>query len=131
MSVLERLAEKRIAEAAERGEFDNLPGAGRPLDLGEDAHVPPELRAIYRVLKNSGYLPPELVLGHELRTARQQVAAAATEDERVAAIRRLDSLRVSLESARGRPLSPALEDVYGERMLDRLGARGGSERSAE
>ena len=131
MSVLGRLAEKRIAEAIERGEFDNLRGAGRPLDLGEDAHVPAELRAIYRVLKNSGYLPPELVHGQALRAARQQVAAAATDDERAAAIRRLDSLRVNLESARGRPLSPALEDAYGERMLDRLGARGGGERSAE
>ena len=131
MSVLEKLAEMRIAEAVERGDFDNLQGAGRPLDLGEDAHVPAELRAIYRVLKNSGHLPPELVLDQELRAARQQVAAAATEDERVAAIRRLDSLRVSLESARGRPLSPALEAAYGERLLDRLGARGDGERPAD
>jgi len=33
---LVRLAERRISEAMERGEFDNLPGAGRPLaDLDE------------------------------------------------------------------------------------------------
>jgi hypothetical protein len=123
MSVLRRLAERRIAEAIERGEFDNLPGAGRPLDLGGDADVPSELRAIYRVLKNSGYLPQELTLGNEIRAARQRVEEAATEDERAAAVRRLDSLRVNLESARGRPLSPALEADYGERLLDRLGAR--------
>jgi hypothetical protein len=131
MSVLRRLAEKRIGEALERGEFDNLPGAGRPLDLGEDAHVPCELRGIYRVLKNSGYLPPEIVLGQEIRAASRQVAAAATEQERVAAIRRLDSLRVNLESARGRPLSLALEAAYGERLLDRLGARGGRQRRGD
>ena len=126
MSVLRRLAEKRITEAIDRGVFDNLQGAGRPLDLGEDAHVPVAVRAIHRVLKNSGYLPPELVLGQEIRAARQQVAAAATEVERAAAVRRLDSLRVGLESARGRPLSPALEAAYGERLLDRPGVHGDS-----
>ena len=131
MSVLRRLAEQRIAEALERGEFDELPGAGRPLDLGDDVLVPSELRAIYRVLKNSGYLPPELVLGQEIRAAHQRVAAATTEVERAAAVRRLDSLRVNLESARGRPLSPALEAAYGERLLDRLGARGDGYRSGD
>lgn len=28
--------ERQIREAMERGEFDDLPGAGRPLDLGDD-----------------------------------------------------------------------------------------------
>ena len=54
MSVLRRLAEKRITEAIDRGVFDNLQGAGRPLDLGEDAHVPVAVRAIHRVLKPGG-----------------------------------------------------------------------------
>ena len=30
------LAEERIRQAIERGEFDDLPGAGKPLDLGDD-----------------------------------------------------------------------------------------------
>jgi hypothetical protein len=131
MGVLRRLAEQRIVEAIERGEFDELPGAGRALDLGGDAYVPSELRAIYRVLKNSGYLPPELTLGNEIRAARRRVQEAATDDERAAAVRRLDSLRVKLESARGRPLSPALEAAYGERLLERLGGRRGGEQTGD
>ena len=31
IEIFESLAERRIREAAERGEFDNLPGAGQPL----------------------------------------------------------------------------------------------------
>jgi hypothetical protein len=54
------LIEEHIRRAHARGEFDNLPGAGKPLDLGEDAHLPAELRMAYRVLKNAGYLPEEL-----------------------------------------------------------------------
>lgn len=54
------LAERRIAEAIARGELDDLPGAGRPLDLDDDPLVPEELRAAYRILKNAGIAPPEV-----------------------------------------------------------------------
>ena len=60
MLALEWIAERRIAEAVSQGEFDNLPGAGRPLDLDDDALVPEELRAAYRILKNAGIAPPEV-----------------------------------------------------------------------
>ena len=60
MLALELIAEKRIAEALERGEFDDLPGRGRPLDLEEDPLVPEELRMAYRILRNAGYAPAEI-----------------------------------------------------------------------
>jgi len=40
-----------MQEAVGRGEFDNLPGTGKPLALDDDTLVLPELRAAYRVLK--------------------------------------------------------------------------------
>ena len=50
------LAERKIEEAIARGEFDNLPGAGRPLDLDdEDPLWPEEVRMARRILKNAGY----------------------------------------------------------------------------
>src|SRR5437868_12990496 len=60
MLVLELLAERKIEEAVARGEFDDLPGAGQPLELDEDPLVPGDLRVAYRILKNAGYVPPEL-----------------------------------------------------------------------
>jgi hypothetical protein len=54
------LAERRIEEAIARGELDDLPGAGRPLELDDDRLVPEELRLAYRILKNAGYVPPEV-----------------------------------------------------------------------
>ena len=60
MLALELLAERKIAEAVSRGEFDALPGAGRPLDLEDDALVPEELRMAYRILKNAGFTPKEV-----------------------------------------------------------------------
>lgn len=52
------VAEQKILEALKEGAFDNLPGAGRPLNLEEDAHIPPEWRMAHTLLKNSGFLEP-------------------------------------------------------------------------
>jgi len=50
------LAERRLEEAVARGEFDHLPGAGRPLDLDdEDPLLPEEMRMARRILRNSGF----------------------------------------------------------------------------
>ena len=50
MWLLDQWAERHIAEAQAKGEFDNLVGSGEPLILDDDSHVPPELRAGYRLL---------------------------------------------------------------------------------
>ncbi|MFB6328830.1 DUF1992 domain-containing protein [Pantoea deleyi] len=65
MWLVDELAEQHIRAALEKGELSNLPGAGKPLQLDDDSHVPPELRAGYRLLKNAGFLPPELELRRE------------------------------------------------------------------
>jgi hypothetical protein len=58
--MLDFLAERRIAEAVSRGELDELPGAGRPLDLDDDRLVPEDQRVANRILKNAGVAPPEV-----------------------------------------------------------------------
>ena len=65
MWLVDELAEQHIKAALEKGELSNLPGSGKPLLLDDDSHVPPELRAGYRLLKNAGFLPPELELRRE------------------------------------------------------------------
>ncbi len=60
MWLVDELAEQHIQQAQQKGEFDNLPGYGKPLALDDDSAVPEELRVGFRLLKNAGYLPPEL-----------------------------------------------------------------------
>ncbi|MGM8448157.1 DUF1992 domain-containing protein [Enterobacter bugandensis] len=60
MWLLNQWAERHIRDAQSKGDFDNLPGSGEPLELEDDSHIAPELRAGYRLLKNAGCLPPEL-----------------------------------------------------------------------
>ena len=52
----ESAIDKIIREAQERGEFDNLPGQGKPLNW-DDQHVPAEWQMANRVLKNAGFAP--------------------------------------------------------------------------
>ena len=40
------VAERKIEEAIEQGLFENLPGMGRPLDVEDISHLPPELRKL-------------------------------------------------------------------------------------
>jgi len=60
MLALELIAERKLAEAAARGELDDLPGAGQPLNLDEDPFVPEDQRMANRILRNAGCKPPEL-----------------------------------------------------------------------
>lgn len=58
--MLDSIAERKIAEAIANGELDDLPGAGKPLELDDDALIPEDLRMAYRILKNAGYAPEEI-----------------------------------------------------------------------
>ncbi|MDP5293415.1 DUF1992 domain-containing protein [Oceanimonas sp. CHS3-5] len=49
-----------MSQARREGQFEDLAGAGQPQQLEDDSLVPEHLRAGYRLLKNAGYLPPEL-----------------------------------------------------------------------
>src|SRR5215471_21636017 len=57
MDVWESLVERKIREAMEEGDFDNLPGKGQPLDLAENPFEDPELRMAHRLLRNAGFAP--------------------------------------------------------------------------
>jgi hypothetical protein len=63
---LDRISERRIRDAIEAGEFDNLEGAGKPLSLDDDSLVPKEMRAAFRILSNSGYAPDWMVLAQDI-----------------------------------------------------------------
>ncbi|AIE59107.1 DnaJ family domain-containing protein [Bacillus methanolicus] len=62
------MSEEKIRKAYENGEFDNLPGYGKPLKLDDLSSVPEELRMAYRLLKNAGYSPEENQLKQEMMT---------------------------------------------------------------
>jgi hypothetical protein len=123
MKVIEKIAEQRIREALERGEFDNLRGAGKPLELDDDSDVPQELRAAYRILKNSGFVPPEVELRREIAKAEQLLLQALTPADCERANQRLEFLLMKLAAARGGARDARVESAYFARLADKLTAR--------
>jgi hypothetical protein len=120
MEFFTRLAENRILQAIEAGEFDNLQGKGQPLDLDDDSHIPPELRMAYKILKNADCLPPELILRQEVVQLQDLVAAMPDEAEKLKQMRRLNFLIMKLNMMR--PISAELleNDLYTPKVLERL-----------
>ena len=116
--MIDAIAEQRIREAAQRGDFDDLPGAGKPLDLGDDLLVPEELRMAYRVLKNAGFVPPEVQTLNEIGTLERLIQALDEGEQRSVATRKLRLLRMQLESTRGGNLP--LEAAYYDPLIRRL-----------
>lgn len=100
MWLLDQWAERHILDAQTKGEFDDLPGRGEPLALDDDLHVPPELRAGYRLLKNAGCLPPELEQRREAVALVDLLKAVRPDDPQYAELsRRLALLELKLRQA--------------------------------
>ena len=57
MNRRESMAEKMLREAIEAGEFDNLPGKGKPIDLSENPFEDPDLRVVHKLLRDAGFAP--------------------------------------------------------------------------
>ena len=89
--MLEFLAEQKILEAVSRGELDGLPGAGRPLELDDDKLIPEDLRLAYRILKNAGFVPPEVEALNQIADLERMV----TKDSKAA--RKLALLKTRIE----------------------------------
>ena len=72
MDYIQKIVEEKIKEAMENGEFDNLPGKGKPVDLSEYFKTPEELRIAYDLLKNAGIIPQEIILKKEIEELKKQ-----------------------------------------------------------
>jgi hypothetical protein len=97
----DHFAEQRIREALERGEFDNLPNAGEPLNLDEYFAAPPDLRMAYSILKNANCAPVEVEILKEVARLKEALAGASDPAKRQefgrALVNRQTQLAIMLE----------------------------------
>lgn len=97
MDAISIIAEQRIREACERGAFDSLPGAGKPLELEDDSHIPEDLRMAYKLLKNAGYVPEEVLDRKEAQSIVDALEKCGDEQEKV---RQMKKSKWSLPASR-------------------------------
>jgi hypothetical protein len=74
LRTFESLIDQQVRAAEEAGQFKDLAGAGQPLNLDDDQHVPEEFRAGFRMLKNAGAAPPWIELQQTIRAEQAALA---------------------------------------------------------
>lgn len=116
--ILKKLAEKKIKEAQERGEFDNLSGRGKPLDFTEWDRVPEELRMAYKILKNAGFSPPEVELKKEIARIEDLLDSALDEQEKYRQIKKLNFLVTKLNMMRPVPINLEKDQRYYAKIVN-------------
>ena len=78
----DKLVESIIKEAQERGDFDNLPGKGKPIDLSAYFDTPEDVRMAYSVLQNAGMNSREVDLLKEITELKQVLPALLDEKKK-------------------------------------------------
>lgn len=119
----QKIVEKKIKEAMDKGEFDDLPGRGKPIAFEDDSNIPEDLRLTFKVLKNADYLPPELQLKKEIRQMEDMLEGIPDEKEKYRQIKKINYKIMQL-NLMGKK-SPLLEEtqVYYKKLTDKFGGK--------
>jgi len=120
VNLLERVAEARIREAIARGDFDDLAGKGKRLQLDDLSGVPEDLRGAYLMLKSAGVLPEEMQLRKEMVTLEALLDVCADPEERMRLRKDLNwkMLRFQILMERRRPR--AIPQDYRAKLISKL-----------
>lgn len=123
MHPLSLIAERKIQEAQEKGELEDLPGKGRPLELEDLSGVPEDLQMAYKVLKNAGYTPAEVADQKELVRTEDLLAGLTDEQERLKAVKKINLLVSKINQNRTTPVNIEVEQKYYHQVMDRISRR--------
>jgi len=119
MFAFQKIVEKRIKEAQERGDFDDLPGHGEPINIEDDRNIPEDLRLVYKILKNADCLPPELQLRKDIRQMEDMLDNIPDEKEKYRQIKKINFKIMQLNMmGKGSPLMGESE-IYYKKLLDK------------
>jgi hypothetical protein len=120
MDALARIAEKKILEAMEEGDLNSEKWKNKPLPLDDDQFVPEDLKMAYKILKNSGYVPPEIEVKKEIRQLEDLIARTEDEHIRLKQMKKLNVLLMKLEAKRSSPANIAAQDDYYQKVVERI-----------
>lgn len=90
------LINQKIAEAERNGEFDNLPGAGKPLPECDD----PENALLNRVIKENGGVPEFVTLSRELEKLREELRETGDRTRRTEIMKEMSMMDAKIDIAR-------------------------------
>jgi hypothetical protein len=133
---MRRLAERRIEDAMREGKFDNLAGAGKPLDL-EPMPADENARMTWwmlRLLKNNNFTPDEVRWRRQIEKMKEELAAAMTQHRVDTLVRAINAMVRQVNTLGTNAINIAVSPVSLEeerlRLRERLAHRAGREERA-
>lgn len=119
----QKIIEQRIKDAQKKGDFDNLPGSGKRIDLTEDANVPEELRLAYKLLKNADCLPPEIEIKKDIKRTEELLAGMHDTADKYQILKKLNFLIMKLNTVRNGSVEFDVPQQYSAKLVDHLESR--------
>ncbi|THB71296.1 MAG: DUF1992 domain-containing protein [Desulfobulbaceae bacterium] len=119
-SALMAIAEQRINKAIEDGTLRTDSWKNKPLPLDDDAFVPDDLKMAYKILKNSGYVPPEIETRKEIHKLEDLITKTEDEHQRVKQMKKLQVLLMKLDSQRGETSPIENDEQYYQKIVERV-----------
>jgi hypothetical protein len=122
MDIFSMIAEDKIKRAMENGEFDHLPGKGKPLELEDLSAIPEDLRMAYTLLKNANMIDEIDRLKAELLTINDLLKACEDDDEKLRLKEKKNQKQIKFEELMNKRKSQEYRPsaFYKQKILDRL-----------
>lgn len=79
---IEKFVDEQVRRAIEAGEFDNLAGKGKPIDLKAYFDTPEDLRMAYSILKSNNFVPEEVEMLKDIEAHKKRLASCSDEDQK-------------------------------------------------
>ncbi|SDO73257.1 protein of unknown function [Desulforhopalus singaporensis] len=117
------IAEQKIVQAMKERDLTASKWKNKPLPLDDDRLVPDDLKMAYKLLKNSGYLPPEIEERKEVQKLEDLIAATEDEHERVRQMKKLNVLLMKVEARRSFTSNIASQQDYYQKVVERISVK--------
>jgi hypothetical protein len=120
LEAIRLIAERKISEAIQQGQLNIESWRNKPLPMTSDSMIPEELRMAYKVLKNGGYLPPEIETKKEIQQLEDLLSTCDDEQIRVKQIKKLNCLMLKLNTMKGDTVNLESQEEYYRKIVERI-----------
>lgn len=120
MDVIAFIAEQKILQAMQERDLTDSKYKFKPLPLEDDSFIPKELKMVYKILKNSGFLPPEVEERKEVQRLEDLISATEDEHERLRQMKKLDVLLMKIDAKRPSSTSISSQHAYYRTIVERI-----------
>jgi hypothetical protein len=120
MDTLAFIAEQKIIEAMRERDLNSPKWKNKPLPLDDDRFVPDHLKMAYKILKNSGYLPPEIEERKEVKKLEDLITRTEDEHERLKQMKKLNVLLMKVDARRPFSTNLTSQDDYYRKIVEKI-----------